>query len=389
MIIALDARWVSVAMLLCAGLEAMLATPANGQQSREEVREHLLRQHYRARVAHVLDDVKLMVRGSADSVTEVNRGNVSIGTPARSARRFSAYFAAVDFLEWDDIKPPIIHFSRDGTWASVVVQKRVRLLARDAQQVSHEYTSYAWTELWRQRDGQWERFHITSTDSGERADTVPLGARQRAHEILAGARRAMGSDSAIANVAMLTFTADAKGPRRNFQVEVRSARDGRAFMRQRFADSPTSELGVALDRSWARTGTNPPSDSLDAGGRGVLTGHEVLLLAIAPEARFANPRAGDRALFRGLDSDVVEFVDGLGNPIRFFYHPQTHLPGGVRVNAGGQAGETIDIWFDDWRRVGGVLLPHDVQFHHGAQQCLYTITGVTLGWLEDRQFRPD
>lgn len=385
----MGARWVAVAMLLCAGPQSMLATPANGEQSLEEVRERLLRQHYNARVAHVLDDVKLLVHGSADLVTEVNRGKVSIGTPAQSERRLSAYFAAVDFLEWDDIKPPIINVSRDGTWASVVVQKRVRLLARDAQRVSHEHTTYAWTELWRQREGRWERFHTSSTDSGERADTVPLGARQRAHESLARARRAMGGDSAIANVAMLTFTADAKGPRRSFQVEVRSARDGRAFMRHRFPDSPTSELGVALDRSWARTGTNPPSDSLDARGRGVLTGHEVLLLAIAPEARFANPRAGDRARFRGMDSDVVEFVDGVGNPIRVFYHPHTHLPRGVRVNAGEQGGDTIDIWFDEWRRVGGVLLPHEVRFHQGAQQWLYTITGVTLGWLEDRQFLPD
>src|SRR5687768_12616901 len=227
---------------LTAGLMLASVVSANAQSSGASDIEELLRWQHEARVAHVLADATAMVRGFADSVLQVNRGTVSVGTPAEGERRFRSYLESVDFLEWDNIVPPQITFSGDGLWAVVVVRKRVRYLARNERRPPHNFTVFAWTELWRRRGGEWELFQVASTDSGSHDDTVSLASRRRAHQILAASRAAMGGDSTIANVAMVSFTANAKGPSRDFQVEVRSARDGRAFMHQKFPDGTTSEV---------------------------------------------------------------------------------------------------------------------------------------------------
>ena len=77
-----------------------------------------------------------------------------------------AYFDASTFLEWDDITPPIVRVSNDGSMAYVLVHKRVRLL--DKNNGDKEETSvFAWNMTLRKIAGNWKVTSVTSTRGPE------------------------------------------------------------------------------------------------------------------------------------------------------------------------------------------------------------------------------
>lgn len=61
----------------------------------------------------------------SDDVVSVNRGIVSRPTKEETKKRFQSYFDRVEFVKWDDIAPPEIRFSNDGSLAYAIVQKLV------------------------------------------------------------------------------------------------------------------------------------------------------------------------------------------------------------------------------------------------------------------------
>ena len=74
----------------------------------------------------------------------------------QSIAGFQAYFDRSEFLEWDDISPPLIRVSQDASMAYVIVHKRVRLKARNEQGVLDEATTiFAWMETYEKQDGKW------------------------------------------------------------------------------------------------------------------------------------------------------------------------------------------------------------------------------------------
>jgi hypothetical protein len=75
-------------------------------------------------------------------------------------KRFQSYFDSVTFIEWDDIKPPIVKISDDLTLAYMLVSKRVRLKTKDDQE---QTTIFAWTSTFRKIKGKWMMTSIAST----------------------------------------------------------------------------------------------------------------------------------------------------------------------------------------------------------------------------------
>ncbi len=120
------------------------------------------------RVAHLGADADLLVGLFSEDFTSIDNGVVSRPTRAESRARFKRYFDAVVFRAWDDIAPPQITLSADGTMATVVVSKLVRLADR-AQATNPDAriseTRFAWLETWRREGQQWRLFQIASTRS--------------------------------------------------------------------------------------------------------------------------------------------------------------------------------------------------------------------------------
>lgn len=354
--------------------------------------EGLLRLHHEQRVAHVLDDADLLSGALAAGFVEVGRGRVTVPSRGTARHRFADYLGGVRFLEWDDVRPPRIRLSPDGAWSEVIVEKRVRSIPTDTTKSRATSSAvFAWVGRWVRTDSTWRLATIASTQRriDDEAPVPSLAARVRAWEILRRARETLGGEGVVARVGTLRFIAECEGPGGPFVTEVTSARDGRVRLAQRFPNRPDFAAGVGLDGSWRRVGAEEVVDSLGPALGTVVTAHEMHLLAIAPEARYSAPVARPSRRLDGRQVEVVEFVDALGAPVRFFYDATTGLPTGFRpVDHSGPGTARISIRFDDWREVGEVRLPFRIRIDQGGDTFLYRVSEASTDWLSDPAFRP-
>ncbi len=125
----------------------------------------LLRMHEEQKTAHLTYNAELLVGDSPERPTTVQRGSVVKRTRSEDLARFKAYFGSFKFLEWEDIVPPVIRISKDGTMATKIVQKRVRGISKDKDgKETTEHVVYAWLEVLEKIDEKWRLVTIASTE---------------------------------------------------------------------------------------------------------------------------------------------------------------------------------------------------------------------------------
>ncbi|KAA3623229.1 MAG: hypothetical protein DWQ02_24825 [Bacteroidetes bacterium] len=117
------------------------------------------------RQAHMENDASLLVSQIADTLVTVQRGNVRTESNTTIKQRFEAYFKTVKYLKWDDISPPVIHISEDGTMATVIVEKitQAKHLDESGNWGEASETTFAWTSTYQKISGQWLIISVTST----------------------------------------------------------------------------------------------------------------------------------------------------------------------------------------------------------------------------------
>jgi hypothetical protein len=115
------------------------------------------------RLAHLRKDVPLMVEMLHDTVCQIKGGKVTWFTKAEMASRFTQYFSMVDFIKWEDSSPPVVTMSDDHSLAHILVQRHVELTVKDSLSTV-EKTDFAWTELWKKKNGRWRLYTIATTD---------------------------------------------------------------------------------------------------------------------------------------------------------------------------------------------------------------------------------
>lgn len=127
-------------------------------------RDEVAARHALEREAHMDRNVELLLSLQADDFVLIDAGEVLRPTRAEQAERFGAYFASVRFLKWDDLAPPSIRVSADGTLATVVVRKEVVLVPADAGEDARPSRAvFAWMETWEKRRGRWLMVALCST----------------------------------------------------------------------------------------------------------------------------------------------------------------------------------------------------------------------------------
>jgi formylglycine-generating enzyme len=125
----------------------------------------LLRLHYRDRAAHFERDAAYIFSQFADDSFNVGNGKVNRADRAAGQKGLQAYFDSSTFLEWDDITPPVIRVSDDGSMAYSHVHKKVRRLPRDQNSGAEEISVFAWTMTFRKISGKWKVTSVTSTNA--------------------------------------------------------------------------------------------------------------------------------------------------------------------------------------------------------------------------------
>ena len=133
-----------------------------------EAREQVTARHALEREAHMDRNLDLLLSLFADDFVLVDGGEVQRPTPAANRERFGTYFRNVRFLKWDDLAPPAVRVSRDGTLATVIVRKEVVLLPAEAPEgTKPERAVFAWMETWEKRQGRWMLTALASTRAAE------------------------------------------------------------------------------------------------------------------------------------------------------------------------------------------------------------------------------
>lgn len=125
----------------------------------------LLRLHEQQKTAHLNYNAGLFVEMFAENLTQIQRGNVSTHTKAENLTRIKNYFGSFKFIEWENLKPPVIKISGDGTMATILVQKRVRGTYRNEKNEEVlDQTDFAWLEVWDKIDNKWKISAVASTE---------------------------------------------------------------------------------------------------------------------------------------------------------------------------------------------------------------------------------
>jgi hypothetical protein len=117
----------------------------------ERERTALLELHASVRRAHFETDAEAVVAHDADEWINVRDATITQRHRDEMAAFFRGYFAGATYNEWDDVVPPIVSVSDDGTLAWMIVHVRVR---RTADDVELRFT-YAGIETYEKRDGRW------------------------------------------------------------------------------------------------------------------------------------------------------------------------------------------------------------------------------------------
>ena len=115
--------------------------------------------------AHLEEQPALLVNMLNDTLTQVKNGIVSYYTKDQMTERLVNYFNAIEFIKWEDTHPPIYSISDDGSMAHILIRKRVEGNVDKDSTTIREFTDFAWTELWKKKDGRWKMYSVTTTDT--------------------------------------------------------------------------------------------------------------------------------------------------------------------------------------------------------------------------------
>ena len=130
----------------------------------EKDRAELQRLHKQHQTAHLTYDAELFVETFAENLVTVQRGTVVTRNKAENLKRIKGYFDSFKFKKWEDVKPPIIKISKDGTLATIIVEKIVEGTYKNEKgETVRSVTEFAWLEVWEKIDGKWKITTVAST----------------------------------------------------------------------------------------------------------------------------------------------------------------------------------------------------------------------------------
>jgi hypothetical protein len=100
----------------------------------------------------------------ADHVWEAGRGGLTRLSQAAMRERFTTYFASVRYSMWDDLEPPHVVISGDGTqaWMAVAIEARLSSVDADGHTPERAFES-SWIATYEKVDGRWLMTGIASS----------------------------------------------------------------------------------------------------------------------------------------------------------------------------------------------------------------------------------
>ena len=100
----------------------------------------------------------------AEHIWEASRGGLNRIARRDVRDRFAAYFASVSYSVWDDLQPPHVSVSADGSdaWMAVEIEARLTALTADGKEDQHAFES-SWISVYEKLDDRWLMVGIASS----------------------------------------------------------------------------------------------------------------------------------------------------------------------------------------------------------------------------------
>ncbi len=134
----------------------------------EDDREALLAIHEEERQAHYGLDAELLFGHAAETWTYVRDGRVEEVSRSELIERFRTSFGRTHYDEWEDIDPPRIEISDDGTLAVMVNRVGIRLTrTRDDESTDELHGVYAGATVYMRNGRGWRSIlNVATFDQG-------------------------------------------------------------------------------------------------------------------------------------------------------------------------------------------------------------------------------
>jgi hypothetical protein len=130
----------------------------------EKEKAELLRLHQQDRRAHFQTDVDLLLSRHPEEFIAVRDGKIYRPKKADTRKMFTESFKGATYFEWDDLEPPIISVSNDGSLGWIIVHLKMRRTKKDAAGAEKEEKFvYAGIMTYEKRDGRWIKVANVST----------------------------------------------------------------------------------------------------------------------------------------------------------------------------------------------------------------------------------
>lgn len=314
------------------------------------VREQLLALHEAQRRTHVEEDAAAMVALFDESFFDIRDGVLQQPMREAGLARLQRYFDAVEFLAWDDLEPPRIEIARDGSMATMAVQKLVRVRTVDAEGAAHvERTIFAWVATCVQREAGWRIASVVSTRRPKDAAAS-----------LAALHRALGGEASIARLRKASAAYACSGPSGSYRLEMELPREDAWRMRWIFPGRPEQRFELLGKQGWSVDGDGTRA-ALGTAEFAALCSHAFPWLVLDPARCFSSMvHAGER-LDSGRTLERLTMVDAAGQAAIAEIDLSNDLLAGLELaDSRAQPPAQIRIRFESWRPVDGLMLPERV-----------------------------
>jgi hypothetical protein len=216
--------------------------------------------------------------------------------------------------------------------------------------------------------------------AGRSAETA-TEAVSNARQILEGATRAMGGE-AVANSRTVAIRADVLAPERSFETVLYSARDGRVRMMQ----TTGLHVGLSPTGDWILPSAEEGRQPLPAEVREIVIGHELHMIFIDPESRYADPAALEPSIFRDRSVLPVQVHGDEGRSVLLYYDAGDTLPVGMLLETA--VGE-VEVEVADWRPLDDLRLFWSAAFRDRSGTFEYAYREIRVNETADDEFLPE
>jgi len=382
---ALLASALATAAVLCA---ACRSQPASDRDPRAE----LLVAHEDALRAHREKDWSWFGEDTADPFLVATEGEVHPVSREEQLALFRSYFVRAEFSRYEDLAPPIVEVSRDGTLGWVLARVRAEGTERDPSDVPRAFADrWAWLMGYAYAGGRWVRVVNASGRVPTEVDPadvglarIPAGTGPEVRAVLVRARKALGGELAVA--AVESIAADASGTRTRssgemlpYSLSVVARANGDVHFDQLSTTGARCRWTVVGNGGWNDADEAPRRRELTPLERRTARGHAFHLIALNPAQRYGAGAPGGTARFAGRDSVVTNFSDEAGSPVRFHHDASSGLPLGYVALA---EGSERTVTFHDWERFGTLRLFTRLRLLHRDEVFELTYHRIVLNEVD-------